>query len=234
MKLNELIVEDEWKDYTAGVTKVASDIKAGYNKVKDIVNAERTSRKEAVSKMKSQETAKMRVLVKDVLTRFFETFPDYPGEPDVQSIIENIKTKKLARVAAVIFRDLAKDLEKVQNGVNSAAAKLVPGGKKTVDDYKAKADASMTREPNAETIKFARSEAPFFKRLVMLDDDFSLDSPNFSSLLNAKMKLTAPEKKAQAVRELNQLLSYMRGAIYAYAKDIADKAVELPDEENEE
>ena len=96
------------------------------------------------------------------------------------------------------------------------------------------ADRDMKKEPNQRTIQFARQEAAFFKRLVQVDNEFEVDNQNFSSLLNSKMRITSPERKAEAVKELNQLLSYMRGAIYEYAKDIADKAAELPDDQPEE
>ena len=79
-------------------------------------------------------------------------------------------------------------------------------------------------------IKFVRSEAKFFKRLLKVDDDFRLDAEEFKSLLGLKIKQTDASRVSDAAQALNMLFIYAADEFSSHARVIAAAGRTMDDE----
>lgn len=228
--LKSFLAEDD------GITSGARDVfgkvvgayKAAGDAVKKGFEEAEAKRKETLGELSAQETAKLKNDTKDFLNRFFEKYPDYTGDPDSQDIIDQIKTMKMGKAVYVIYKGMAADLQKLQDGINKAAVSM---GVKNKDIQKMVKDSEQPTAALAkETVDFARSEAEFFKSLLQLDSDFEIDGTHFIQRLNAQMKKTAPANREAAIKQLNILLASMRRAMKAYAAEVAQVSAKLPEE----
>lgn len=224
--LRELLLLDDSADdsITAGIRKVAANIKAGWD-----------AKKGQTEKTAQKLDAKIKIAIKNDIEKFvaefFDKFPNQGGAGGAEDLLKVYTTRAAVLEGFKAFNALSKRITSLRSSFNSS---LVQSGKVTrvqmtkyqqdVDKIMASVDPTL---PPA-LINFVKKENTFFKRLVKVDNDFQLDDSHFKELLSAKIKLTAEPRVPDATQAMNLLLAYMAEEFAGHARVIADAGSKLP------
>ncbi|WP_407307858.1 hypothetical protein [Acinetobacter sp.] len=166
------------------------------------------------------------------LTDFFTKFPNINGSGGSADMLTRYPTKKSRDAAEAAYRALSKRVDELRIGFNNSLIKanLVTRDKIKKYDQQAKAQMGANpRPPAGALIKFVRTEARFFQRLIRIKDNAKLNDGDFKELLAMRIKATAPDRNGDAAQACNILFGYMMARLNDHA-EVIDKASREADE----
>lgn len=251
-KLTSLLNEAGDDNITSGIVAAANKFKAGYNAAADAHSKLQADQKSKDADAKSQQEKTKQatekeslVNVKDDVTAylegFFDHFPYYEkkdGHLAPEDILQKYQTSATALVAFKAYRGLAERLDEQRSKFLAA---LVAAGKLTAQQVKAfelSANNGIKNQANpvipADLISFVRSEAKFFKHLITVNDDFTLNTGDFRNLLSSKVNQTNKDLLIKAAKAMNLMLTYMVHELQAHARTIADGGRKLKASEDKQ
>ncbi len=224
LALREVGVIDAFKAGYQDAKQRREKVDAKYKKIED-------DRVVANKKLATKLSKEQLDLVKQTTIAYLEKFfDDFPFTESTSAIQQQLKTRAQAVASYNIFKGLTRQLTEMVGQMNQAAL-----AQKTISRDQLNKATTIAKKyevpgarPPAEITKFARNEARFFKRLIVLDQDFQLNEPTFKQLLSQKIKVTELHRQHDAIAALNILLTFMTAELNSHATDIAEVGRRLP------
>lgn len=242
LKVLSEMVEISEAEFAGGGGSFTSAVKAGWDAAKanrdkiqsankGAVEKSKAAREAAAGKLSTQQMADIKAEMNEFLKNFFKRFPDH--ELDMDAVRAQLKTRPQAVVVFNVYKTLANRVEALTKAMNTALVAQKKINKQAMDKIVNDGAAYLRKNgaPPAELQAFVRRESDFFIRLIQVNNDLTLDEPDFTSLLGRKISLTAPVRQPDAVQALNILLPFMVGVLRDQASQIADIGKKLPDED---